>query len=1273
MKVLPFFSTIGGYRVLAEIGRGAFGAVYRVVDPETGGELALKLFARASDGETAFERFRQEPQALGRVAPHPNLIAARSVGEEAGLPFFTMDLVVGRGLDVLLEERGRLDAREAAGMARKLALALAHIHEAGLVHRDVKPANVVVEASGEPRLIDLSLALDTLRQSRLTAAGRLVGTPRYMAPEQLDPDGARLGPRTDVFALGAVLYEMLTGEPPFAAASLDERRRAFAAPPPRPDARVPDIPAALGLCVLHALEVDPERRPPSAAAFANELGGFLGLDARAPVPLPWAAMPARTDDAGGAGRRVGEYEVLSVLGRGGMGVVLRARDAAGREVAVKVLRGGHESAIARFERERRLLEGLGAEEGFVPLLGWGDSPEGPFIVMPLIGGGSLEERLRRGPLSIEAAVALGRSLASSIARAHERGIVHRDLKPANVLFTQQGRESGDWGRPLIADLGLGKHFDRTAPGASQSASLSKTGSFMGTPGYMAPEQMRDAKASGPAVDVFALGAILYECVAGRPAFGGGNLLELLAAVAEGRSEPLGKTRAGVPAWLESAVARSLAHDPGARFADARELARALDAAPSRPRKRVALAVGAVGVAAVGLAASFTRARPPAGSPPGPVASTEARLRTESPAPASPLPAPFERLAPGRSLRLVAAWGDPAWSVPACSSIVFTPDGKKLIATGDESIWILDAATGLPERILEPGAGDLVGCAVSPSGKLLLVSSAGRPAPPSGRYQPLPSGPSAVQLWDLERGELVRTLDRLEHGETKPFGGVAFSPNGRLAYVVGPFGGVRVYDVATGREPVRLGNEPSDPALSISAGPPGAEGKARLLAGGATKLRLWDDVTTNKSLAFEGNPGGTVAVALYGDRRHAATGGADGSVRISDLATEESITLAGHRGAIASLALSRDERVLATSGADGQIKTWNATTGELLGTIERPPSHGGPSLDPTRAAGPLAFAPDGDLVVAAWDQRLRRYDSKGRLLVGAATPAGQVLGLAVDPRGRFVVTGARDGSVLVRDARTGSLVRELAARAGEVWCVEFSPDGSRLAAAGWSGDVVVWDVPGWDESARFTNGAMTFGVALDQGGRRAVTTGWFEGARVVELATGDRRATLPGYARWLRRAAFTPDGKRVVAGVDHDACALWDVETQRVLRTFKVGLELQWIAVSKDGRLLLVAANPGHASLWSLDGSPDDGKPLRRFEGHTGKVVGCALSPDATLAATVSEDRTVRLWEVVTGRELDRVDLAPICDRPDAVQFLPDGASLVVSTDRSLVLRFEIAR
>ena len=329
--------------------------------------------------------------------------------------------------------------------------------------------------------------------------------------------------------------------------------------------------------------------------------------------------------------RVGGYEVLGELGRGGMGVVFRVRSPTGPEAALKLIVKTDAATFARFDRERRLLGSLGEEQGFVGLLDAGQSSEGAWLVMPLVPGGTLRRRLGQGFLGVEETIALGTELASALGTAHALGIVHRDVKPENVLFTASGRA-------LLADLGLAKHFDPLARGASQSVRLTGPGVFKGTAGYTAPEQVQEARSAGPPCDVFALGAVLYECLSGRPAFPGESVIEVLTRVSSGTVEPLGRPE--VPAWLEKVVAKALAPDPRERFADGVSLARALRERGSKkaesPRKRWALlllALAALGIAAgvaIGLGLSSPRPEkgphPPAGLrlAPGPVPAADGK-------------------------------------------------------------------------------------------------------------------------------------------------------------------------------------------------------------------------------------------------------------------------------------------------------------------------------------------------------------------------------------------------------------------------------------------------------------------------------------------------------------------------------------------------------------------------------------------------------------------------------------------------------------------------
>jgi serine/threonine protein kinase len=302
--------------------------------------------------------------------------------------------------------------------------------------------------------------------------------------------------------------------------------------------------------------------------------------------------------------KLGPYETRRKIAEGGFGSVFEATGPGGERVAVKLLRLADTEELARFGRERRLLGTLGAEHGFVPLIDAGESVEGAWLAMPFLEGGTLRDRLEaRTRLSERETFALARRLASALGAAHARGVVHRDLKPENVLYDAKGDA-------FIADLGLAKHF--RGLGERPTAPLTQSDISFGTIGYIAPEQLEAAANATPASDVFSLGVILYECLAGEKPFDASNLLSFAGAL-ETRPPP---PPAGASASFGATVLRALARDPLVRYADGFAFARALG--PER-RGRAPLAAASA-VLALGLVAFALSRTHTSSATPTPVAS-----------------------------------------------------------------------------------------------------------------------------------------------------------------------------------------------------------------------------------------------------------------------------------------------------------------------------------------------------------------------------------------------------------------------------------------------------------------------------------------------------------------------------------------------------------------------------------------------------------------------------------------------------------------------------
>ncbi|MCO5171790.1 MAG: serine/threonine protein kinase [Planctomycetes bacterium] len=288
---------VGPYVVRELLGRGAMGLVLRVEHPELGHEYALKVVRPEMLGDPeSVGRFRREMEALARVDDHPGIVRVHSAGETAdGAPFYAMELVRGRSLAEALK-RGLLARDAALDVLAEVAAALAHLHARGIVHRDVKPENVLVDEAGRARLTDFGLARSLgLRADRLTRTGDLVGTPTHMAPEQAL--GAEVGPWTDVYALGVVLYEVLTGRTPHTGATALEvfRQVAEGAPFPPPSRLADDVAPALEAVCLRALARRAIDRYPDVASFAQDL-------ARARAGPPPRPRPRRPPDGGGRRR-----------------------------------------------------------------------------------------------------------------------------------------------------------------------------------------------------------------------------------------------------------------------------------------------------------------------------------------------------------------------------------------------------------------------------------------------------------------------------------------------------------------------------------------------------------------------------------------------------------------------------------------------------------------------------------------------------------------------------------------------------------------------------------------------------------------------------------------------------------------------------------------------------------------------------------------------------------------------------------------------------------
>jgi serine/threonine-protein kinase len=282
-----------GYEVQAVLGRGGMGVVYQARHLRLGRTVALKMLL-AGAAATADERarFLREARAVAALR-HPNVVQVHDVGEHEGRPYFTMEYVEGGSLAQKLAGAPQ-PARPAAALVATLAEAVQAAHRGGIVHRDLKPANVLLAADGTPRVTDFGLARQLQGGDEITLSGVPMGTPSYMAPEQARGQRGAVGPAADVYALGAILYELLTGRPPFRAETAVATLQQVLADDPVPPARLnPQVPRDLETICLKCLEKDPRRRYPTAAALADDLRRFDRGESIAARPAGWPERAAK--------------------------------------------------------------------------------------------------------------------------------------------------------------------------------------------------------------------------------------------------------------------------------------------------------------------------------------------------------------------------------------------------------------------------------------------------------------------------------------------------------------------------------------------------------------------------------------------------------------------------------------------------------------------------------------------------------------------------------------------------------------------------------------------------------------------------------------------------------------------------------------------------------------------------------------------------------------------------------------------------------------------
>jgi WD40 repeat protein/serine/threonine protein kinase len=980
--------------------------------------------------------------------------------------------------------------------------------------------------------------------------------------------------------------------------------------------------------------------------------------------------------------RIGQYTLIRELGQGGMGVVYLAEQAnLKRAVALKVIRHGVNATpeeVARFCAEAEAVARL-QHANIVQIHEVGCQGGVYYLALEYVNGGSLDRHLAGTPQEPQAAAGLIETLARAIHHAHQRGILHRDLKPANILLQedltqrrqdakeeqQQGTEpetkdaSGPFHSassglcvfaslrevlPKITDFGMAKRLE-------PSDAHTRSGLVLGTPSYMAPEQ-----ASGKhgqvtvSVDVYGLGALLYELLTGRPPFKGATALSTLEQVAS--QEPVAPSRfqRHIPRDLETICLKCLEKDPGKRYASAEALAddlgRFLSGRPivARPvrvwgrlwkwaRRRPALAGMSVAIVLVTAAAlalvtwQWRRAQDEAVQ----ARQNEARLALQQGQ------ALCERGDLGPGLLWLARALDRAASAGAAG--LDRPARVNLAAWGGQ---LHPAGT----RLDNPGA--ILGLAFGPDDRTLLA--AGKDG--------------CVHCWDLDGGR--EAGPPLVHPRPAPtwVGYVEFSPDGRTIATAGHEAAL-LWDAATHKPDGAPLPHPPGMLWGMAFFP---DGRRLATCSDDGSARVWDLATRRVALGpywhQKGDPG-YYTLAVSPDGKTLVTAGSDGRAIRWDLGTGNTIgPPLQHDSCVLKALFTRDGTRLLTSTRGGTLHAWDLQTGRRTDL----PRQG------TEING-LALAPDGRRFASATDFGVVRLWDTATLL-----PAGPmyrysvgVCALAFSRDGRRLALGMLDGGIQVVELPPSGEAAPPAPVAAEVCSLQYTAGGDRLMAGTKEGVRWVEAATGRTLEGRLKNPEDwdIACAALSPGGRSLAVGRWaktagFPRGRLQwwDPAAGVRLDETPDQPEPVRVVVYSPDGRKLFAcgnqpGVAGGA-ALWDVATGQQLRPLLRSLGqvlVRQAAFDPSGRVLLLACSDGRARLWDTeaDAEVDPQRPLA----HAGAVMACAFDPDGRRALTGSQDGTARLWDVAARRPL--VEPLRHDAEVSAVAFSPDGQTLLTAS------------
>ncbi len=1279
------------YRILKRLGHGGMGTVYLAHDTKLDRKVALKVpkIAPGSNAEN-LERFYREARATATIT-HPNLCPLYDVGECDGTPFLTMAYIEGWPLSKFIRPDKLLPQFGVATVVRIVAQAIEEAHKRGVIHRDLKPGNIMINKRGEPIVMDFGLArwVNADKEDvRLTRSGAILGAPVYMSPEQVYGDVEAMGPGCDVYSLGVILYELLTARLPFEGPTTAVLAKTLIQQPKPPSAYRPDVDPRLEEICLKAMAKKISERYATMAELGAALTEYIRAERQAQTITSLSAtkmpdngsqsalsgpLPAGGSSKSGQRKKAASGKTLAVSAHATQTAIDEELDLLDAESvplpsasAVPLTKPRNNSRILLFAgligaatMAALLLLSLmlwlfwpsakpapappTGSEGTIQIT-LNDAPNDAVV---LLDGAPVEPGLLKRPLALKPGeyrvevkadkfeswkqtvqVVRGHNPPLEVTLRPKETIV--DVKPPEPKEPQPGSFVGHSG----AIKGLAwSHDGRFILSGSEDFSLR-----LWDPGTRAVKQVFE----GHKLPVT---SIALSRDGTRALSGGGDGVVILWNVPAGK--PIHRLT-GHTDWVR-AVAISADGKRGLSGGDDKSV-RLWDLDRGEQLKKFDGHLATVWT----VAFSLDGQRAASGSEDHSIRLWNLETRTEA-----------------KNL---------TGHLAAVHSVTYLPDGRLLSASDDRTLRLWDT-NGMPVKTPWVGhAGKVRGVAVSSDGKRAVSVGFGDndntvrlwdvdkgaqlyglgSAPqgnntvafaPNDRWVISGGDDRAIRLWDVQKpaGETMpappteeRILEVRRFGAAKhSIDRVAVSHDGRFALSAGYDGTVRYWDLATGHE-----------IRSIAAHDKGAryvvfsdDDKQALSCGEDKRACLWDLATGQLVKEFTGH-NDTVWIALFTpDGKGVVTGAGnkDNNARLFDRETGQVLkTFKGHTKAVNSLAVSPDGKRLVTAGWDSTLRVWNMDDEKELHVFR-----GTPSVNFST----VAFLPDGKRVVAANGAKVKLYDVVAFKELhsfdnGHTQPVWFV---AVSPGGRRLLTCGQEKHICLWDIETGKLLLKYTGHTDAIPGVAWTPDGTRYLSGSKDETLRLWDLPRnlydppplpADQEAKEAKVLQppttqmrnyTEQVSFTADGKRALWCGDDKMVHVWDLANGKEVAKFDKHTAGVRSFALLPDGKRVLSASYDNTVRLWELSTGKEIRKFTHPKRAQTVAVTSDGKRAVSAGDDNIVFLWEVDTAHE----LKKMAGHEKSIYAVAVTPDDREAISGSMDKTIRRWNLETGQEIAR--------------------------------------